>query len=66
MAALRSSPLTAYFRASERSETNNGTTHFVTPQTGGKLLTERSMSRLLKVGCPKTLTKLEEISFDTR
>ena len=29
-------------------------------QTGGKLLADRSMSRLLKSDWPKTLTELEE------
>lgn len=45
---------------------SNETNYCATCQTGGKLLADRSMSRLLKADWPKTLTELEEMSLNTR
>lgn len=39
---------------------SNETNYCANCQTGGKLLADRSMSRLLKSDWPKTLTELEE------
>lgn len=44
---------------------SNETNYCATCQTGGKLLADRSMSRLLKADWPKTLTELEEMSLNT-
>jgi formamidopyrimidine-DNA glycosylase len=44
---------------------SNETNYCAGCQTGGKLLADRSMSRLLKSDWPKTLTELEEISLKT-
>lgn len=43
---------------------SNETNYCATCQTGGKLLADRSMSRLLKADWPKTLTELEEMSLN--
>lgn len=45
---------------------SNETNYCATCQTGGKLLADRSMSRLLKADWPKTLTELEEMSLNAR
>jgi formamidopyrimidine-DNA glycosylase len=39
----------------------NETNYCPTCQTGGKLLADRSLSRLLKQDWPRTLTELEEL-----
>jgi formamidopyrimidine-DNA glycosylase len=44
---------------------SNETNYCAQCQTGGKLLADRSMSRLLKSDWPKTLTELEEMSLKT-
>lgn len=45
---------------------SNETNYCATCQTGGKLLADRSMSRLLKADWPRTLTELEENSLNNR
>lgn len=44
---------------------SNETNYCAGCQTGGRLLADRSMSRLLKSDWPKTLTELEEMSLKT-
>ena len=44
---------------------SNETNYCAQCQTGGKLLADRSMSRLLKSDWPKTLTELEEMALKT-
>ncbi|MCK5439591.1 MAG: formamidopyrimidine-DNA glycosylase, partial [Gemmatimonadetes bacterium] len=41
---------------------NNETNYCVTCQTGGKLLADRGLSRLLKKDWPRTLEELEELT----
>ena len=45
---------------------DNETNYCATCQTGGKLLADRSLSRLLKSDWPKTLTELEERALAAR
>ena len=50
-----SSPVQRIVRAS------NETNYCATSQTGGKLLADRALSRLLKLDWPRTLEELEEL-----
>ena len=45
---------------------DNETNYCATCQTGGKLLADRGLSRLLGADWPKTLTELEELKADAR